>query len=68
MDRSIKLPKYAAHGVAWVWFLDPIEKTLEIMRLDGRTYRVVGSHAGDAPVRAEPFEAIELEMSALWSR
>lgn len=68
VDRSVKLPKYAAHGVAWVWFLDPLEKTLEILRLDGRTYRVVGSHSGDGAVRAEPFDAIELELSALWSR
>lgn len=68
VDRSVKLPKYAAHGVAWVWFLDPAAKSLEILRLDGRTYRVVTTFSGDDAVRAEPFEAIALDLAGLWSR
>jgi hypothetical protein len=29
---------------------------------------VVATYEGDAPVRAEPFDAIELELGALWRR
>jgi hypothetical protein len=28
----------------------------------------LGTHAGDERVRAEPFDAIELELGALWMR
>jgi len=41
---------------------------LEVLRLDGESYRLVASHAGQALVRAEPFDAIELDLGALWAR
>jgi hypothetical protein len=31
------------------------------LRIDSGRWVLIGSHEGDAPVRAEPFEAIELE-------
>jgi Uma2 family endonuclease len=68
VDRGEKLPIYARERVAHVWLADPIVRTLEIFRLDGTTYRLVGTHRDDATVRAEPFEAIELELAALWAR
>jgi len=39
-------------------------RTLEVLRLDGDGYRTV---RGDARVRAEPFDAIELELALLWA-
>ncbi len=68
VDRSVKLPQYAAQGVAHVWFIDPEAQTLEVLRLDGRTYRLMTTFAHEALVRAEPFEAFELSLSELWSR
>jgi Uma2 family endonuclease len=69
VDRTKKLPIYAAHGVAHVWLIDPIAKTLEVHSLgDDRRWRDVRIYEGDARVRAEPFAAIELDLSALWSR
>jgi Uma2 family endonuclease len=68
VDRADKLPIYAAHGVAHVWLIDPGVRTLEILRLDGPTYRAIATHRGDARVQAEPFDAIELALSALWAR
>jgi Uma2 family endonuclease len=66
IDRDEKLPLYAAHGVQHVWLVDPIGKTLEVRTLGtmGR-WREVQIHQGNAPVRAAPFEAIDL--AALWS-
>jgi hypothetical protein len=40
-------------------------QTVEVFRLDGATYRLVAMHAGDALLRLEPFEAIELEIAAV---
>lgn len=67
-DRALKLPIYAEHGVAHVWLVDPEARTLEVLRLDGSSYRLIVTHAGEAPVRAEPFDAIELDLGALWQR
>lgn len=68
VDRSEKLPLYAAHGVAHVWLLDPIAKTLEVHTLgDAARWREVRTYAGDARVCAAPFDAIELDLAALWS-
>jgi len=67
-DRVRKLPIYAVRGVPHVWLLDPERRTLEVMRLDGDTYRAIGTHADTDRVRAEPFEAIELDLQILWQR
>ncbi len=67
-DRVRKLPIYARERVAHVWFIDPIARTLEVLRLDGETYRVMSTHAHDDVVRAEPFAAIELALAVLWER
>jgi len=67
-DRGEKLPIFAREKVVHVWFVDPIVKTLEILRLDGETYRIIATHHDGANVRAEPFDAIELELAALWAR
>jgi Uma2 family endonuclease len=69
IDRDDKLPYYAAHRVRHVWLLDPIEKRLEVYALDDAAarWRAVRIYEGDVAVRAEPFDAIELDLSALWS-
>lgn len=67
IDRAEKLPIYAEERVAHVWFVDPSVRTLEVLRLDGETYRVIHIWRDDAVVRAEPFDAIALELAALWA-
>jgi len=68
LDRGEKLPVYARERVAHVWIIDPLQQYLEVLRLDGQTYRIVGTHFGETKVRAEPFDAIELDLSVLWAR
>ena len=68
LDRSKKVPVYARERVVHVWLVDPAAHTLEILRLDGESHRLVGTFADDAPCRAEPFDAIELDLGALWMR
>jgi Uma2 family endonuclease len=66
LDRSRKLDVYAREGVRHVWLLDPLIRTLEVFRLEDRRYCLLGTHAGEATVRAEPFEALELQLGVLW--
>jgi Uma2 family endonuclease len=68
VDRNEKLPLYAEYGVTHVWLVDPLAQALEVHTLgEGRRWREVRTYRGDERVRAAPFEAIELELSALWS-
>jgi Uma2 family endonuclease len=66
LDRTVKRGVYAREGVPFVWFVDAEAQTLEVLVLDGATYRVMHVFGGDERVRAEPFDAIELELGALW--
>ena len=66
VDRARKLPIYAREGISHVWLLDPELHTLEVFRLESGRWVVAGVYLGDEKVRAEPFDAIELELSALW--
>jgi Uma2 family endonuclease len=68
LDRGEKLPIYARARVGHVWLVDPLQQYLEVLRLQGETYAIVGTHFADAKVRAEPFDAIELDLSVLWAR
>jgi Uma2 family endonuclease len=65
-DRHDKMPVYLREGVTHVWLIDPIARTLEVYMLDGATYRLLATHADAEAVRAPPFDAIVLELSALW--
>ena len=68
LDRGDKRKVYGQFEVKHLWFVDPEAKTLEILELDTRGYRVVDVFADDAKVRAIPFDAIELDLSFLWLR
>ena len=68
LDRADKLPIYAEHRVAHVWLIDPQVQTLEVFKLDGPSYRLLKTWSADARVRAEPFDAIELDLALLWQR
>ena len=66
IDRGKKLPIYAREGVGHVWLVDPLLQTLEVLRLESQRWASVGTHEADAKVRAEPFDAVELALRALW--
>jgi Uma2 family endonuclease len=68
IDRADKMPIYAREAVSHVWLVDPIARTLEVFRLDDRAWRLVATWRDDVVVRAEPFDAIELELGTLWAR
>jgi Uma2 family endonuclease len=67
MDRGKKLAIYAREGVSHVWLVNPASETLEILALTGGRWTILASHVGADSVRAEPFDAIELDLSLLWA-
>jgi Uma2 family endonuclease len=68
IDKGPKMRIYAREGVRHLWQVDPLVPTLDVFRLAGSHWLLVGSFTGEGRVRAEPFEAIELELALLWSR
>jgi Uma2 family endonuclease len=66
LDRAKKARVYAREGVSHMWFINPINRTIEISRLESGRWVAVGTHAKDEVIEAEPFEAIPLELSRLW--
>jgi Uma2 family endonuclease len=67
LDRQRKLAVYARESVSHAWLVDPLERTLEVLRLDGGQWRIVAVHGGDDEVRAEPFEGTSIVLSRLWA-
>jgi Uma2 family endonuclease len=66
-DREQKLALYERERVRHYWLVDPAQRTLDVYRLEGAAYRLVATGAADETIRAEPFDAIELRLSVLWT-
>lgn len=68
-DRSEKIAIYARAGTRHAWLVNPLQRTLEALRLSAerpREWLTLGVFRDDAKVRAEPFEAFELDLAVLW--
>lgn len=65
-DRAIKLPLYGQLGVGHAWLVDPGAKTVEVLRYGDGHWLLLGSFGGDDAMRAEPFDAIAIELGPLW--
>jgi len=66
IDRSRKMGIYAREGVRHLWFVDPLARTLEVYRLEGDRWVVASTHGGAETVRAEPFEAVAIDIGRWW--
>jgi Uma2 family endonuclease len=67
IDWGRKLGIYAREGVPHVWLVDPLRQSLEVLTLVSGRLEQIAEHHGDVSVRARPFDAIALELRALWS-
>lgn len=67
IDRVNKLAIYARESVPHAWLADPLQQTLEVLRLEAARWTLLTTHEADARIRAEPFAAVELELGALWA-
>jgi Uma2 family endonuclease len=67
MERTRKRHHYGRAGVRHMWILAPAPATLEVYRMEGDTWQLPLSAAGDVKVRAEPFEAVEIDLTEAWA-
>ena len=66
IDRVHKLPIYAREGVEHAWLIKPQTRTLEAFRRAESGWTLLSTYGGDESVRAEPFEAVAIELPELW--
>ena len=66
INRTRKLKPYARAAVSWLWLVDPATRTVEVLHLDGEDWMLAGNFGGDEKARMAPFDAVELEVGALW--
>jgi Uma2 family endonuclease len=65
-DRVEKLNHYHRFSVPHSWIVDPMEESMSVFRWTSEGYLLVLAVGSDARVRAEPFEAVEIQVAALF--
>jgi Uma2 family endonuclease len=66
IDRVRKLPIYSRECVEHAWLINPRTKTLEVFRRAENGWVLLSTHGGAESVRAEPFDAIAIDLPELW--
>ncbi len=66
IDRGTKLRIYARQNIGHAWVIDPLARTLEVLRLEHDRWSIVSTHVGAQLVRPEPFDALDLDLELLW--
>ena len=66
-DRVTKLNLYAKAGVAHFWLLDPEERTLEILKLDGVNYMVLAALEPGSRFEHPDFANLVLDIDQLFA-
>lgn len=66
IDRTKKLPIYARQNVSLAWLVDPIQKTVEVMKLSGGAWQIVRVYGGEEQMSAPPFDELTIDLRAVW--
>ena len=65
-DQGAKRTLYQRAGVPWYWLVDPLNRTLTVLRLTGEGY-VVEHVAGDTGnVALPPFDAVAIDLASIF--
>ena len=66
LDLHGKRPVYARDGIAHLWLVDPVDRTLEAFELRDGQWVLIATAADDDPVSFRPFDAITFSLGDLW--
>ena len=67
LDLTAKREIYGASGVGHLWFVDPLDRTLEAFALRDGAWVLLAAIRDDAEVRLAPFEAVGFPLGVLWT-
>jgi len=65
-DRIKKVRIFARYQVPYVWLIDPILRTLEVLWLESGKWVLLDTFSENDTVRAEPFLETEFHLDILW--
>ena len=65
-DKLVKRPFYAELGIGHLWYVDPADRSLTVSRLSEGKWLELGIYGPDDKVRAEPFQAVEIDLGGWW--
>lgn len=66
LDREIKPKQYALYGVPEFWLVDPLEKTVEILRLNEGEYELASCLGFEENLTSPLFPGLILPVASLW--
>ncbi|MDP2106255.1 MAG: Uma2 family endonuclease [Desulfobulbaceae bacterium] len=66
IDRVKKTNIYGQHRVPYYWIIDPIIKTLEVLKNEAGRWLIIGTYAENDKIHDEPFQEVEINLSDLW--
>ncbi|MHC1728152.1 MAG: Uma2 family endonuclease [Syntrophobacteraceae bacterium] len=66
LDRVQKMRIYGGCEVGYAWLIDPLLRTLEVLRLESGRWFLLDAFSESDKVRAEPFQEIEIDLDNLW--
>src|SRR5262249_1175536 len=66
-DRPMQMPLYASHGVSHAWIVEPVQKTIEVFRLENGRWSLLATYGEEDKMRAEPFEALEIDLARIFA-
>ena len=66
LDLCGKRPVYAREGVAHLWLVDPLARTLEAFELREGQWTLIATAADADPVGIPPFDAVTFSLADLW--
>jgi Uma2 family endonuclease len=67
LDLTDKRRLYAAAGVPFLWFVDPLARTLEAFALRDGAWTLIAALKDDEEVRVAPFDAVAFSLGVLWA-
>lgn len=65
-DLGPKRRIYATYEVQYLWYIDPIQQTLEVFRRQKQDWLLTHTFGGAEEVSAPPFDAITFDLKLLW--
>jgi len=66
-DLLVKKPLYERSGVSECWIVDPADRTVQVLSLQGDAYQEICRAEGDGPVRSRLFPDLDVPASAVFA-
>jgi len=66
-DRIRKLGLYAHSGIGEYWLIQPYPAVVEVLRLDGNSYRIAGVYTDRDHLNSPTFPELVLDLSAVFT-